>query len=199
MRISQSDPPPAEEKLLWLRTPGNPPFSSGWKHYKQDPNTSPSDVGLCERKIIERRTETISLAWFSPFSHLDEPCQGNKGGVEIYATLLIHRRQSSSAKRQHSSNAIVWQSARCTFSTLEISKVEEISKLTLFPWQLSAIDGPPLVMGEREDTLLWCEFEYSVHRLPGMQEKLLIYEKNHFNQTCSLSVSSYSLLTSVSL
>src|SRR5277367_3344722 len=85
-------------------------------------------VGLCERKIIERRTEAISLAWFSPFFHLDEPYQGNKRGIEISATLLIHRRQWSSAKRQHSSNATVWQNARWKFSTLEISKVAEISK-----------------------------------------------------------------------
>jgi hypothetical protein len=71
---------------------------------------------------------------------------------------------------------MIWHNASCTVSTLEITKTSEIAFLGLFPWSVAAADGPPLVMGERVSTLLGCEFDYSLYSLPGLEERLLIYE-----------------------
>jgi hypothetical protein len=157
-------------------------------------------VGLCERKVIEGRTEPIGRranpganpGGFSPFSVLDEPWQQSSPSqeiandddvpaspsvVEILSAPSVATVPITARRRQTSSNPMIWHNASCTVSMLEITKSSEIASLGLFPWNLAAADGPPLVMGERVSTLLGCEFDYSLYSLPGLQDgRLLIYE-----------------------
>jgi hypothetical protein len=179
-------PHPTEGKVLdWLDT-----LQSRSKQFA-------FGIGLCDRTIIERRTEPIESradpgvnpGGFSPFSVLDEPWPQSSPDQEIAndddvpASPSVVEISAPSvatvpitARRRQGSNANIWHNASCVLSKLEMTKSSEIPLLGLFPWRLSPVDGPPLVMGERVRTLLGCEFDYSLHNLPGLEEKLLIYE-----------------------
>jgi len=135
-------------------------------------------VGLCERKIIERRTEPnerranpgANPGGFSPFSYLDEPWPPSSPAQEIAADDDVPASPSvveilsppsaatvpitTSARRQSSPNPMIWQHANCTISMLGISKASEIATLRLFPWHLSAVDALLVIGKERA---CWCK------------------------------------------
>ena len=113
---------------------------------------------------IERRASPgANPGGFSPFSVLDEPWQSpaqkiahdddvpaSPSVVEIFSAPSVATVPITARRRQTSSNPKIWHNASCTISKLEITKSSEIASLSLFPWRLSPVDGPLLVMGERE-------------------------------------------------